>query len=119
MSGRSVLGAQGVYYVATGAWSVVHRDSFEAVSGRKTDYWLVQTVGLLAAAIGTTLLVATRGERVATEAAVLAAAAGTSFTAIDLLYVARRRIRPVYLADAAVHGVLGALAVSGRRRPPR
>ena len=116
MSGRTVLGVQGVYYVATGAWSVVHRDSFEAISGRKTDYWLVRTVGLLAAAIGTSLLVATRGERVAAEAAVLAAAAGTSFTAIDLVYVARRRIRPVYLADAAVHGLLGALALSHRRR---
>jgi hypothetical protein len=116
VSGRTVLGAQGAYYVATGAWSVVHRESFEAISGRKTDYWLVRTVGLLAAAIGTTLLLAARGERVAAEAAVLAVAAGASFSAIDVIYVARRRIRPVYLGDAAVHGVLGALAVSNRRR---
>jgi hypothetical protein len=117
VSGRSVVGAQGLYYVATGAWSVVHRDSFEAVSGRKTDYWLVRTVGLLAAAIGATLLLAARRERVTAEAAALAVAAGTSFAAIDVVYVARRRISPVYLADAALHGVLAALAVSNRRRP--
>jgi hypothetical protein len=116
VSTRSILGAQGAYYLATGAWSVVHRDSFEAVSGRKTDYWLVRTVGLLAAAIGATLVVATRGERVAAEAAMLGVAAGSAFTAVDVVYVARRRIRPVYLGDAAVHGLLGFLALSGRRR---
>ena len=46
---RRILQAQGAYYVATGVWAVVDRRGFETVSGRKTDYWLVRTVGLLAA----------------------------------------------------------------------
>src|SRR4051812_24030627 len=39
MRSSSVQTIQGVYYVASGAWAVVHRPSFEAVSGKKTDYW--------------------------------------------------------------------------------
>jgi hypothetical protein len=114
MSPRRVLAAQGAYYVATGVWPVVHRPSFEAITGRKTDYWLVRTVGLLAAAIGSTLLVASRAERPSREAAVLAAGAGAAFVAVDVVYVARRRIRPVYLADAGAHAALGWAAVGDR-----
>lgn len=39
--------AQGVYYVVSGAWPLVHIDSFQKVTGRNTDLWLVHTVGLL------------------------------------------------------------------------
>ena len=48
------------YLVATGVWSLVHRRSFERVTGPKEDYWLVQTVGALAIAIGASLGVAVR-----------------------------------------------------------
>lgn len=114
MSVRPVLVVQGVYYVATGGWAVVHRRSFEAVSGSKHDYWLVRTVGLLAGAIGAALLVASRADRPSPEAAVLAAGAGASFAAVDVVYVARRRISPVYLGDAALHLALAWAAL--RRR---
>ena len=52
----TILRAQGAYYVLSGLWAVVDRRGFETVTGRKTDYWLVRTVGLLAAAIGASLL---------------------------------------------------------------
>lgn len=113
---RPVLAVQGVYYVATGCWAVVHRQSFEAISGPKRDYWLVRTVGLLAAAIGSALLAASRADRPSPEAVVLSAGAGASFAAVDVVYVARRRISPVYLGDAALHLAL-ALAALRRRRP--
>ncbi len=41
--------------MATGLWPLVHRRSFEAVTGRKTYWWLVNTVG--------SLLETPRGER--------------------------------------------------------
>jgi hypothetical protein len=110
-----VLAAQGAYYVGTGVWAVVHRRSFEAISGPKTDYWLVRTVGLLAAAIGSALLVASRDDRPSPEAVALAAGAGASFAAVDVLYVVRRRISPVYLGDAAVHLALAWAALTRRR----
>ena len=113
----TILRAQGAYYVVSGLWAVVDRRGFETVTGRKTDYWLVRTVGLLAAAIGASLLTGARAARPSPETTVLAVAAGASFTAVDLLFVARGRIRPVYLADAAVHGLLAgcALLPSGER----
>jgi hypothetical protein len=43
---------QAAYYLMTGLWPLFHRRSFEAVTGPKTDYWLVRTVGVLVAAIG-------------------------------------------------------------------
>jgi len=36
-----------VYYVVSGAWPLVYIDSFQKVTGRNTDLWLVHTVGLL------------------------------------------------------------------------
>src|SRR4051794_41935238 len=60
MSRIHVLRAQGAYYTLTGLWPLVHMASFEAVTGPKTDDWLVRMVGLLAAVIGATLLTAGR-----------------------------------------------------------
>ena len=110
-----ILRAQGVYYVLSGLWAVVDRRRFETVSGRKTDYWLVRTVGLLATTIGLSLLAGTRDGRPSAETTMLGVAAGASFTAVDLVYVARRRISPVYLGDATVHALLAGLALLGSR----
>jgi hypothetical protein len=112
-----VLRAQGAYYLFSGLWAVVDRRGFEAVTGRKKEYWLVRTVGLLAGTIGLSLLAGTRGGRSSSETTVLGVAAGASFTAVDLVYVARRRISPVYLGDAAVHGLLAAFALVRSRQP--
>jgi hypothetical protein len=38
---------QGGYYVLTGLWSLVSPRTFQAVTGKKEDYWLVKTVGVL------------------------------------------------------------------------
>ena len=39
--------AQGGYYVATGVLPFVSRRAFEALTGPKREWWLVQTVGAL------------------------------------------------------------------------
>jgi hypothetical protein len=51
---------QGAFYAATGLWALVDLDSFMAVTGPKTDHWLVKTVGILVTVIGGVLLVAWR-----------------------------------------------------------
>lgn len=38
---------QGLFYLTSGIWPLIDMPSFEAVTGRKTDKWLVKTVGLL------------------------------------------------------------------------
>ena len=111
-----ILRCQGTYYVVSGLWAVADRRGFERVTGPKTDYWLVRTVGLLAATIGTTLLAGTRRAPPSSETTMLGLAAGASFVAVDLVYVAQGRISRVYLGDATAHGLLAAFALSNRRR---
>lgn len=47
-----VAALQGLFYLATGVWPLIHIDSFLAVTGSKTDLWLVYTVGLLVSVVG-------------------------------------------------------------------
>ncbi len=102
-----LLTFQAVYYGVTGLWPVVHLPSFEAVTGPKTDDWLVHMVGLLAVAIGAGLGVAVARNRARTpEVTVLATAAALAFAGIDLWYSLSGQIRLIYLADAAVELVL-------------
>lgn len=101
---RRLASIQGVYYLVTGLWPILSMRSFEWVTGRKTDRWLVRMVGLLAAAIGLTLLRA-RHEPLDP---VLPVASAAAFTAVDLVYVAKGTISPIYLGDAVVE--LGLIA---------
>jgi len=59
-SWQSVARNQGLFYVITGVWPLLHRRSFEAVTGPKQDWWLVKTVGVLVSTIGASLLLASR-----------------------------------------------------------
>lgn len=105
---------QGSFYLATGLWPLFHRRSFEAVTGPKTDWWLVETVGILVSAIGSSLLLAHRSEsQLPSKVLGLGAAAGLAF--LEMKQVAERRISPVYLVDAAVElGLCGAWLARGR-----
>lgn len=97
----SVTRVQGAYYVVTGLWSLLHYRSFEAVSGRKRDQWLVRTVGMLAVAIGVGLTrhADSRSGRDFADGSAVA------FAFADLLAV-RAGQRRVYLADAVVECLL-------------
>jgi hypothetical protein len=108
---RGVLAAEGAYYVATGLSPFVSRRAFEAVTGPKREWWLVQTVGALVTVVGGALLAAAARDRVTPELTFVAAGCAASLAGIDVVYVANGRIPPTFLADAAVEiGLLGALA---------
>lgn len=110
-SRRIVLLVQGGYYVATGVLPFVSRRAFEAATGPKREWWLVQTVGALVTVIGGVLLSGAGRRRDSPELLGLAAGSAAALAGIDVVYVARRRISPRYLADAAVQaGLLGGLA---------
>jgi hypothetical protein len=117
-TGAPALAAlQGVYFVVTGVWPLVHMDSFLAVTGPKTDLWLVQTVGALIAAVGAVLLLAAARRAVSWEVVLLGAGAAAALGLVDVIFVARGVIPPVYLADAAAEAALvvwwGAVAARG------
>jgi hypothetical protein len=111
------LVAQGGYYVATGLLPFVSRRAFEAVTGPKREWWLVQTVGAIVTVVGGALIAGAVNDRVTPELTAVAAGAALSLAGIDVVYVAKGRIRPTYLADAAVEVALVAgLAADQRRR---
>ena len=113
---RGPLLVQGAYYAATGVSPFVSRRLFEAVTGPKREWWLVQTVGALVTVVGAGLTAsATRGEPTR-EMVGIAAGSAVAFTAIDTVYVAKRRIAPTYLLDAVAQvGLLVALGRAARR----
>lgn len=96
---RGLLLAHGLFYLVGGAWPVVSIRSFEAVTGAKTDKWLVKTTGLLVTVIGAALLSAFRRKRPSREIQILAIGSAASLAAIDFTYVGKGRISPVYLLD--------------------
>lgn len=103
-------------YLLTGLWPLVSMDTFLAVTGPKTDLWLVRTVGVLVAAVGAGLLAAGVRRTVTLELGFVAAGAAASLAAIDIIYVSLGVIPPIYLADAAVEVPIAVLwLVAGAR----
>jgi hypothetical protein len=113
---RRFLAFQSAYYLLTGLWPLVHLPSFEAITGPKTDDWLVHMVGLLACVMGATLgVAAARGNIRTSEIVVLAAGGALAFAGIDLWHGLAGEIGPVYLADAVLElGFVAALAATRR-----
>lgn len=95
-----VATGQGIFYLVTGIWPILSMPSFEWVTGPKRDRWLVKTVGVLIAVIGGATALAGQRKRVTPEIALLAGGSAAGLTAIDVIYVRRGRIRPIYLLDA-------------------
>jgi hypothetical protein len=110
---RAILFIQGAYYFFTGIWPLVNLSTFEAVTGPKTDDWLVQTVGVLAAVIGAAILVGVARRPPTRETLTLAILSIVGFVAVDLIFVSLGIIGRIYLVDAAIQGaLLMGLAVS-------
>lgn len=100
---RFVLLAQGIYYFITAVWPLVHMRSFLAVTGPKTDLWLVRTVAALILAISLPLIVSFGTERITDSPIVLlAASACIALATVDIVYVVKKVISPIYLGDAVV-----------------
>lgn len=101
---RLILLFEGIYLVVTGVWPLVWMDGFLAATGPKQELWLVRTVGLLAAIIGSTLLLAAQRESYPTELAFLAVATAFCFLTVDVVGWAAGQLRWTYLLDALVQG---------------
>jgi hypothetical protein len=101
---RDVALAQALYYGATGLWPLASRRTFEAVTGPKEDWWLVESLALLLLPIAGALGAAAARDRITPEIELLGAGAAGMLAASDVLVAARRRGRWTYLIDAAVSG---------------
>src|SRR5947207_4291713 len=99
----ALLWVQGAYYFVTGLWPLVSVETFQQVTGRKTDHlvtgreadhWLVMTVGILVVAVAAALFTAAWRRRISPEVVVLAVTSAVGLTAIDVVYVLRGVIHP-------------------------
>ena len=105
---------QGIYYMASGFWPILHMSSFEKVTGPKRDKWLVKTVGALITAIGSTLLFSASREPRSETARNLGISTALALIGIDSIYSIRGTIPKIYLMDAAVEAALVAGLLSAR-----
>jgi hypothetical protein len=109
---------QGIYFALTGVWPLLSMETFQMVTGRKTDHlvtgeeadhWLVKTVGALVAANAVVFIAAAWNHRSTIDVAILGITSAAALAAIDVVYVTRHTISPIYLVDATVEAVLIAL----------
>lgn len=96
----------GMYYIVTGLWPIIHMDSFTFITGPKMDLWLVETVGMLAAAIGIGLTAGGWRKKITFPLSLIAVTAATGFILIDVIYVWGGIISPIYLFDAVLEFIL-------------
>jgi hypothetical protein len=97
---------QGIYFLVTGVWPLLSMRTFLGVTGPKTDLWLVKTVGLILAVIGAVLIYAQRTATVNPPVVFLAIGAAASLALVEVIYVLKKVISPIYLGDAFVEIVL-------------
>ena len=97
---------QGGFYFLTGIWPIISIKTFQMVTGPKNDLWLVKTVGVLISVIGAALLFAAYRGEISPSIILLAAGSAAALTGIDVIYVTKRIISPIYLLDAFVELLL-------------
>ncbi len=98
--------AQGGYYFLTGIWPIFSIGTFQKITGPKNDLWLVKTVGVLISVIGAALLFAGYRGEIVPSTILLATGSAVVLTGIDVIYVTKRIIAPIYLLDAFIELLL-------------
>jgi hypothetical protein len=93
---------QGLYFLISGVWPILHMGSFVKITGPKTDLWLVKTVGVLLSVIGAALLYAGLHEQITPAIFILGIGSAAALTAIEVIYVSKKIISPIYLLDAVI-----------------
>lgn len=103
---RIVLWVQTSYYFLTALWGIIDINSFMAVTGPKTDVWLVKTVSVLLLAISFSFLSALFSKTNEWPTIFLAAGCCISFAFIDFYYSAKGTISAIYSLDGIVQLIL-------------
>ncbi len=110
-----VLSAQSVYYLLTGLWPLLHIRSFMAVTGPKSDYWLVQMVGLLTVSIALTLFYCSR--RSIDSGRFLGVLSALAYTCVDVYFSLNNVIPRIYLADAVAEVIFIIMLILPPNKP--
>lgn len=90
---------QAAYIFLTALWPIVDIRSFMAVTGYKTDIWLVKTVGALLIPVALTLALYLYISTDRRPALILGSGTAAAFICIDFYYALTDVISDIYLAD--------------------
>lgn len=93
---------QGGYTVLTALWALIDIKSFMAVTGPKTDIWLVKTVATLLVPIGTVLLLGPLLKKDFWIVLLLGTSTSAGLAIIDFYYTANGTIRWIYQLDGFI-----------------
>ena len=104
---------QGIYYVLTGIWPLVHLKSFAKLSGKKPDPFQTRVTALLFAAIGLVLIVGSRKRRPEGEAVLLSVAAASAAMAST---ISHKRKNIGLLVDLIPEGMYAYISLHELRR---
>lgn len=99
---RKIVLIQALYYFITGIWPLLDINSFMAVTGPKTDLWLVKMVGLLSMAIGATLAYNYASLKDKFLGGILGIGGALSFAIIGFTYASNDVISNIYIVDGVV-----------------
>ncbi len=108
--------AHGGFNVVGGLWPLLHMRSFEAVTGPKTDRWLVRTVAGLMVANGVVQWRAEPSDDGLVAARRIGMGTAMVLGAIDLSCAIPGRISRMYLVDAVLEA---GWVLAWARCPPR
>jgi hypothetical protein len=103
MKQQTVARAQGAFNIVTGLWPWVSMQTFELVLGPKVDHWLVRAVANLLIVTGIAEVTTPDDPAALRQTRKAGIGVAAALTAIDAIYVPRRRISRMYVLDAAGH----------------
>ena len=96
---RVLIRVQGIYTLITALWGLLHIESFMAVTGPKTDIWLVKTVAVLLIPICIPLFWGILHKTYHPLIALVSLCAAAGLAAIDFYYTANGTIKWIYALD--------------------
>ena len=95
-----LLWVHGLYFALPSIWPLVHMPSFLAVTGPKTDLWLVQTVAILLLVISLVFITAAITGEYQAYLGVLAVGSTAGMAFVDIYFATNDVIWDTYLLDA-------------------
>jgi hypothetical protein len=97
--------SQGIFYIASGLWPIVHFRSFEKAAGPRYDRRLMKALGGLTAVLGATLVAGSFERKSSTALRVLGIGSAIALAAADVVAIARKRLSTkAAIADIVAEG---------------
>src|SRR5262245_48411724 len=97
--------SQGIFYIGSGLWPIVHFPSFERVTGPRYDRRLMKALGGLTAVLGAALVAGAFERKSSKAVRILGIGSAIALAAADVVAIARKRVSTkAAIADIVAEG---------------